>query len=271
MTRRPVLGLAVAGPMDDLLVDAAHALARWCGMRQATPDEPVDGWLATDTRPQPAVGARSPLLVWTTDPDGARRRWPATAVLLVPSSVTRDAGENSVVLPQQWVDASAVAYAPPSVRARARRVRGVTAAVVDIRGSDSAGAHRAARQLASVVVATGRPVLAALASGAPTVTDPETAAAYALEGCVAVAEPDRLLDAAEELATRPLRLAELSWRGRAHIEAAHDLVGAVGRALRLAGVVRRTDAVTTLTETLAELWATPRSALAIATRVGAAP
>lgn len=235
MTGGPI-ALALPGPVHPAVSRLAHLL------RLRRPVEPAllaEGRVAL-VHVEGAHLAARPDVPWvavahSTDRVRAARAAGAALVLALPGS---PAAAVARPLPD---GAGAPGSRPvsPFVRGRLRALRGLPAAVgvgagdgswswdgvdgpVEAAGELHVPSHPAA--VAPAVVATGAALPVALAWGAPTVTDAESAArAGAVPGRdVVVAGAGRELPAARRLAARDVRCAALSFAGRRAYEAQLD-------------------------------------------------
>jgi hypothetical protein len=115
----------------------------------------------------------------------------------------------------------------------------------------------------AVAVVTGDEVLSALAWGAPTVTDVQTARRLSLGEAVKAVEADQVAETARELAQSEPQMSELAWKGRRLVEAEFDLASAAYRVVRAAGLYPGDDGSHGVLSRLSELWACPQTARSI--------
>jgi hypothetical protein len=263
---RPTIGLAITLPDDPLLARLLIAIARSCVVRQADATEPVDAWMVTDNSDPASITADVPLLVWTRLPrTTAVRSWPRAAVVLGPRVPTGAVGaHHSVSVPEAAVDTSMIPYVAPIIRQRWRTRYGLPRdMVVELESGAGPGLpeHLRATALAvtAVAVATGDPVLSALAWGAPTVTDVGTARRLRLGTSVKTVEADHLAEAAHELTQSEPQMSELAWAGRRLVERTFDLDSAADRTILAAGFPSEGSQFDGVSSRLHELSASPQA------------
>jgi hypothetical protein len=267
MTRRD-LGLLIAPDPPPGVATLARLLDRWCVPRAADPRHDLPAaWLASSSRApglDDALESGVPVAVWVaTAGDIAALGHRARGPLLVTDAANAVDGHDVMVVGGA-IDVQRFPYVSPFVRARWRAARGLPAtmvAVIDLDGSDvdeDVGPTMFA--LASAVAVTGPRLLEALAWGAPCATDAESAAmAGAVDGRdVVVAAPDRLRDAASDLASNPVLAATLSRAGRRLVERRHDRGRTPLALARRLGLVGST-AAGRIDEALDELWTPTRA------------
>jgi hypothetical protein len=250
------------------------AMGRSCSLRQAEPADAVAAWIVTDDSDQRLITTSVPVFVWTRDARRAATDWPPTAILLCAGQTAGDeAGRLVVPVPEPAVDTSTVTYVNPLLRARWRNRYGMPADLVVTLEADGRprdlpiGLRDTALAVAAVAVATGDAVLDALAWGAPTVSDSQTAERLLLGEAAWVAPPDQLVDAARNLARSQTRMSELSWAGRSLVEARFDLVSAVNQAFAIAELPVGAATLKPLHALLAELRASEPVAWSIIRQV----
>lgn len=180
---RPILGLAVGPEPPVPLVRLLVEMRVWCAPRAAEPDLPADAWLATSPDAagvELAAATRGPLAVWCDDA-GQLGRVEALRPALVLTSDVEIVERVGAVQVSSDPDAPAdrIAVIPPFVRERIRRRAGLPARLVTdlTSGLVPEALVPAALAVCSACVVTGARLHDAMAWGAPTVTDPDSAAA----------------------------------------------------------------------------------------------
>lgn len=224
---RPVLGLLVAPGPPAALIALLVELYPWCDVRTADFDASVAAWLVSSAR-APAIETASrsgrPWALWVDDADGLQRSeelGPSLIVTGVPA-VARSSG--AVLIPaDRDAPADRIGAVPPFVRERLRRRSRLPARLVaDIdSGSVPADLIAAALAVCSACIVSGERVVEALAWGAPTVTDAESATAVGArhDHEVLVGGAAERADLAEALGRDPILAARLSRAGRRLAEA----------------------------------------------------
>lgn len=263
---QPTLGLALTPPTDPALLDLLVHMRRWCAVRQADSSDPVDAWMVTEGVDPALVSAGPLVLVWTRNPASAAPRWSGRGILVGPASSM--AGWGGLSIPDTGVDATDAEFMAPVVRQRWRRRLALPPHTVIHLGDEGVAGLPARLEVtalatAAVVVASGDAVLRAMAWGAPTVTDPETAARLDLGGSVRVAATGEGEHVARALCNDEHAMALLAWRGRQRVEERHDLVGAAYRVAEAARIVPVADPTGGVLSLLTELWASPATAVSM--------
>lgn len=245
----PPLGLLIGAPPPPTLRELLVALHAWCRPVTADPHrvEPAArAYLcyAADRLPP----ARQPYAAWVGAPDEPDPGLVEDAdVLLCDDPAVAARLDHRVVYVADERRLAGTAYLGPYVRRRLRRLRGLPEVVVAEAGeagwrwpgwSEPLPTHLVgtAAGCCAAVIARGPALLTALAWGAPTVTDAESATAVgALDDVhvVQVADSAAARGCAEELARNDRTAARLGWAGRQLVEARHDIDRAAARVARL--------------------------------------
>ena len=211
--------------LERLLVD----MRAWCVAVADEPELSAAAYVATSPLApglQRALASGRPVAVWvrdTAEADAARSL--NATVLLSADPAMAPADDMLTVPPGFGVDVDRVTPVMPFVRTRLRRAHGLPEPlVIDLRdGRIPVDLQPSALGVCSacVVVGDADALLTALAWGAPTVTDAESAAAVGARPGVEleVADGAALLPVAVELATDDRRAARLSRAGRRLAEA----------------------------------------------------
>lgn len=267
-TGRPVLGLVVAAEPPAPLLGLLVEMHPWCEVRAAEPGLAVAAWLVSSARaPAIEVAARSgrPWALWVDDADGLRRvdelGRPPLVVTAVPA-VARSSG--ALLIPDERdARADRIGAIPPFVRERLRRRSRLPAILVaDVdSGAVPEDLIPAALAVCSACIVTGERVVDALAWGAPTVTDPASAAAAGArhDHEVLVGGAAERAGLAEALGRDPILAARLSRAGRRLAES-RSLRRVAAQVAERLGLVRAGGAGPRLEATL-RLLAIPASPL----------
>lgn len=254
----PVIAVVVDPRSGTDLVPLMAAMAPWARCRAFQPHLGAAGLLAASWRAPELARARyevnGPLVLWAgvdehTPAAPAGLVSEAAAVLVPPGAAAPEGARVAVAMASPGVDATAWRQVHPHVRARWRAAHGLRPDLVVTRGVrgerplDQA-AWRTAACGAAAVVAIGPAVLEALAAGAPTVTDPATAAWLATAGPAAAPDagayvvrtlPGAVAEA-HAVAADAERAARLSWAGRRLVERHFDLSATARTVLGAFGV-----------------------------------
>lgn len=229
---RPRLELLVAPGTGERVIPLVRVLGRW--FEPTAPDRslalPVVTLATSPGAPGLAERLASdiPTFVWC-DPsvESVEGLDPSPTAVLQPTATPVAPADGIIPVPHPGVDGGDHRPVSPFVRERWRRRYVLPPELVVSAGlpgapdlsDDELGTGLA---VAAAVAVSGPVVLRAMALGAPTATDPETAERFGLGEGVVVA--DHPVAAAEELATDSIRAAALSLRARQEVESHHDLV-----------------------------------------------
>lgn len=258
----PVLALRRSGRPDPLLDQLVLALRRWMVVRDGWSSESADAWLIAASCGMCAMPPEgSAVAVWVdlAPPDPPLRE--RAAVLVGPSGTALP--PPGLLLPPAGRDVGRHAWMPPLVRQRWRLRLGLQPhLLVRLPAVVSPSLLRGELRWAAAVVAHGDAVVDALTAGAPVVTDARTAARLGLPSdAVEVARPGHEAEARAQGIARDLALASrLSWRGRRHAEAHHDVSTTAAELARRLGLLRSTPLLGGAPRRLAELWSDPATA-----------
>lgn len=257
-TGRPVLGLVVAAEPPAPLLRLLVEMHPWCEVRAAEPKLAVAAWLASSARaPAIEAAARSgrPWALWIDDADGLRRAEELGPPLVVTAVPTVARSSGALLIPDERdARADRIGAIPPFVRERLRRRSRLPAILVaDVdSGAVPEDLIPAVLAVCSACIVTGERVVDALAWGAPTVTDPASAAAARArhDHEVLVGGAAERAGLAEALGRDPILAARLSRAGRrlaesrslrrvaAQVAERLDLVRAGGAGPRLEATLR---------------------------------
>jgi len=234
----PLLGLALGRRAPASLVPLLAAASTWCRPRAL---DPAAGEPAAVLAREESVRALPPgarLALWAEAPeevDSAAGRRAVAVVSDDPSTVEAAGGRGVFAASERH--ARARSFLSPFVRHRLRQARGLPARAVLEQTAEgwrwSEGRVPLEQELvptalavaAAAVVTERDRLLEALAWGAPSVSDAETASAIrAVAGrdVVVADDPARRRELASNLAADVERAAGLSWAGRRLVERWHD-------------------------------------------------
>ena len=248
----PLLGLALGRRPPVSLVPLLVAASAWCRPRALDPVAGDPAAILARTETAGGLPSATRLALWAERPEelesAAGRR--AAAVVSDDPSTVEAAGSRGVYAAAER-QARGRLFLSPFVRDRLRQARGLPALALL---EQTAGGWRWAesrdpleRELVATAMAAAAAVavtdrdalLEALAWGAPSVSDSETAAAVrAVEGrdVLVADEPERRRKLASHLAADAERAAGLSWAGRKLVERWHDADAAAIRLVDLLGL-----------------------------------
>lgn len=258
----PVLALRSGGRPDPRLEQLVVALRRWVVVRSGWSIGSADAWLVAASCGESALPPEgSATAVWVDTPPPVPQLWERAGVLVGTTDTMLP--QHGLVVPAAGRDVGRHVWMPPLVRCRWRLRLGLDPhLLVRLPAVVSPSLIRGELRWAAAVVAHGDAVVDALIAGAPAVTDAQTAARLGLPAdVVEVARPgeeaeDRARGVAHDLALA----SRLSWRGRHHAEAHHDVSTIAAELARRLDLLRPAPMLGAAPQRLAELWSDPATA-----------